>query len=248
LSMNPTEVLSFRTVDQARDINPCSSNSQLLRCTFMNFLIEVPSTQFLVFRNPIRLQFTFGRHGWEDSYFRPQLRYWEAYHEEWRPAAASCPPGQAYEHWNDLHRIYAVSLCHLSQFAVFEYFAPPPQTTTVQPHEQPESYNDPVFFVILTGCMVAVLSFCVILYVVRTRLSLSSACSQTTFEELGIRPVTERLPSRRHASIAGVVEKNRQDDALELLAALPCPNQSCEKVQPLGREVSPLDASAPCEA
>jgi len=245
LSMNPTKVLSFRTVDQqVGDIDPCSSNSQLLRCTFMNFHVEVPSTQFLVFRQPVRLQFSFGRHGWEDLYFRPQLRYWEAYHEEWRPAVASCPLGQAYENWNDLHRIYTVSLCHLSQFAVFEYFTAPASTTTAQPPLRPESYSDPVLLVVIAGVMVMVLLLCAIFYIMRTRRLVASAGNKVIFRELGIRPVTERLPSRRQTTAGAIGDTSRQDDALELLSAIPAPSRPVENAHDVASLAAPTSSTA----
>jgi len=214
LFMNPLQVLSFRSIDrQAGDSEPCNFNTQQLRCTFMNFHIEAPATKFLVFREPIRLQFTFGLQGWQDMYFRPELRYWEVFHEEWRAASESCPSDKKFERWNDLHGIYTVSVCHLTQFGMFEFYSPPVPTTTTAPTERPESADSPMFFVGFAGIVACILFCCAVIYLCKR----GTSARKPAFEEFGIRPTTERFPSRRQ-----VVGKQRQkEDSRELLAALP---------------------------
>merc|ERR1712048_1505340 len=95
LSLNPLKVLSFRSAERAgADQDPCAANSERMRCTYLNFHIEVPEAQFVVFKKPIRLQFSFGRKGWQDLYYRPKLYYWESYKEEWSDVHHTCPPSR----------------------------------------------------------------------------------------------------------------------------------------------------------
>mmetsp|Transcript_81856 Transcript_81856/g.232020 ORF Transcript_81856/g.232020 Transcript_81856/m.232020 type:complete len:945 (+) Transcript_81856:47-2881(+) len=199
LAMNPLKVLSFRTMDREQGSqDPCLANSPLLRCTLVNFHVDVPNTNFVVFRQPIRLQFTFGRQGWQDGYFRPQLRYWEAISQKWRPAFDTCPSETAYERWNDLHRIYAVSFCHLTQFAIFEVPLTSVITTTAAPRvDRPGSYESPLFFVILVVVVVFMLLLCGAL----CRGKLVGKKADLIHKELGIRPLTDRIPRKRRVSV-----------------------------------------------
>lgn len=199
LSVNPLKVLSFGAVDRAGgDQDPCEANSKLMKCTFLNFHIEVPTAQFVVFRKPIRLQFHFGAKGWQDPYLRPQLRYWEAYHEEWRTVSDSCPAEQVYDRWNKLHQIYEISICHLSQFALFEYFVPPEKPTLAPPQPRVQSYTDPVFFIILAGSMVGGILICCACYFGGIRGIITT--KKVNYSTLGIRSVSERLPRRKFGS------------------------------------------------
>jgi hypothetical protein len=199
LSVNPLKVLTFGAVDRAGgDQDPCEANSKLMKCTFLNFHIEVPTAQFVVFRKPIRLQFHFGSKGWQDPYLRPQLRYWEAYHEEWRPVSDSCPAEQVYDRWNTLHQIYEISICHLSQFALFEYFVPPSKPTLPPPPPRVQSYSDPIFFIILAGSAVGGVLICCACYWGGIRGIIST--KKVNYSNLGIRSVSERLPRRKFGS------------------------------------------------
>jgi len=200
LTMNPLKVLAIRSAERMDgDPDACLANTQLSRCTYVNFHIEVPYTQFVVFRQPVRLQFKFGPEGWEDAYSRPELRYWEPYYEEWRSVVETCPAEQVLDRWNKEHRIYEISVCHLSQFAVFEQFAPP-QTTTASPTlSRAASYDNPTFFVVLGGVVVAAALMCCLCYWVFVR-SMAIGRRPLAYGKMGIKPVTERLPSRRLGS------------------------------------------------
>lgn len=222
LSFNSLRALSFRTINrESGDVEPCDQNSQLLRCTLLNFHVEVPQTQFIVFRQPIRLQFIWGRAGWQDIYFKPQLRYWEDYHEEWRIAADSCPPHQKFERWNDLHKVYTVAICHLSQFAVFELFSPPPPTTTAPPPPRPESDTNPMFFVVAGIIILVLLCICSMGYLLYKNCWKKQ--NVRTFHDLGILSVRDRLPNRARPNTADMQQKawgQGVEDAHELVPAL----------------------------
>lgn len=226
LSLNALKVLSLRTIDKgAGDQDPCEGNSARMRCTYSNFHIEVPATQFVVFREAIRLQFTYGRHGWSDIYYRPQLRYWEEYKKEWRSAADTCPPQQAYENWNDFHKIYAVSICHLSQFSVFEYFSPLAPATTTEPPPRPKSYTDPTLFVAMASIVVFLIGGCCTWYWACVHPSRSRRKS-FNFDDVGIRPVTQRIPSRRVGAPPDTLCLDDAQQLLPTLPALPAPSPS----------------------
>mmetsp|Transcript_77843 Transcript_77843/g.170512 ORF Transcript_77843/g.170512 Transcript_77843/m.170512 type:complete len:881 (-) Transcript_77843:342-2984(-) len=200
LSINELEVLTFRSADlESGDSDPCDAATESLKCTFINFHMEVPDTEFLVFRKPVRLQFNYGTLGWTDSYYRPQLRYWESYREEWMAAADSCPTDTYFEQWNDLHKIYTVAVCHLTQFAIFEYYDRITTTTVVAVSEEDSVTSDPLFFAAFFGAAAAVILFCVVLYLcrkLRHRRRFSSKPDKKEFEELGIKPMTDRVPNK----------------------------------------------------
>merc|ERR1719326_2073758 len=165
LSINPLKVLSFQAANKsAGDQNPCRENSRIRRCTNLNFHMEVPASQFVVFRRPIRLQFIFGQQGWQDLYFRPRLRYWETHDDRWRDVAATCPQEQVYDRWNELHRIYEISVCHLSLFSVFEDFEPPAPTTSAPAPARPESYGGATFFIVLGALVLVGMLTCCVCY------------------------------------------------------------------------------------
>jgi len=198
LSLNPLKVLSFRTANRsAGDQDPCVENSRIVKCTHLNFHMEVPATQFVVFRQPIRLQFIFGRQGWKDLYFRPRLRYWETHHDQWRDVADSCPQEQVFDRWNELHRIYEISVCHLSQFAVFEGFEPPALTTAAPAAQRPRSYAGAAFFIALAGVVVGGALICCCCYFGCSQSAARNFRRPLAYKDMGIRPVNERLPSRR---------------------------------------------------
>jgi len=198
LSMNPLKVLSFRTINRtAGDQDPCMANTKVSKCTFVNFHMEVPASRFVIFRKPIRLQFIFGRQGWQDLYYHPRLSYWEEHHEEWRSVTSTCPQEQVFDRWNDLHRIYEVSVCHLSQFALFEDFEPPPPTTEPPPPSRPSSYNSPTFFATLGGSVAGAIILCCICYLLCCRSTLRASERPMVYSNMGIKSVTERLPRRR---------------------------------------------------
>ena len=104
------------------EVDPCEDNSKFLQCTYMNFHIDVPGSLFIAFQKPIRIELMFGSKGWpwNDKGLVPELQYWESHEEEWRPAVDSCPVGVKSERWNVVHKIYTVTVCHLTQFTVFE--------------------------------------------------------------------------------------------------------------------------------
>lgn len=197
LERNPLRVLSFRSIDRTSgDRDPCLSTSQKSRCTFLNFHIEVPGAQFVVFRQPLRLQFDFGTEGWPDRYFRPKLMYWETFREQWRLASSTCPSQQVYDRWNDQYNIYEVSICHLTLFAVFEVFSQPPPTTVPPPPSRPSSYTSPAFFVILGGAVIVLVLMGCLCYWAFIRPGLTVKNTRD-FNSIGIRSVADRLPSRR---------------------------------------------------
>lgn len=198
LSQNSLKVLSFRAANQsAGDQNPCRENSRVRRCTHLNFHMEVPASQFVVFRQPIRLQFIFGRQGWEDRYFRPRLKYWETHDDLWKDVAATCPEEQVYDRWNELHRIYEISVCHLTQFAVFEDFDEPASTTIGPPPPRPESYGGAMFFIVLGGFVLVSILVCCVCYLGCVQKGPIGFRRQVAYKDMGIKPVHERLPSRR---------------------------------------------------
>lgn len=197
LSLNPLKILKFRAANRsAGDQDPCRENSRVLRCTQLNFHMEVPATQFVIFKRPIRLQFIFGREGWQDTYFRPRLRYWETHDDLWRDAESTCPQEQVYDRWNKLHRIYEVSVCHLSQFAVFEVFEPAAPTIPPPVPGRPESYAGATFFIVLAGCVVGGALICCVCYFGCAR----RRRANIVYKDMGIKSVNDRLPSRRLGS------------------------------------------------
>lgn len=219
LSMNPLKVLSLRSVDlESGDRDPCLDNSRHTECTFLNFHMEVPSTQFVVFQRPIRLQFTFGRDGWTDQDFRPRLHYWETQHEVWRSAASTCPPELVNDRWNALHRIYEVSLCHLSQFAVFASYDPPVSAEVAQAPPRPDSYEDPAFFAILGGAVLVGVLLCCVCY--WACIHPQAAKGGPQYEDMGIRSAADRFPRRSFAGEGGLSRTRPAEDARLLPRAL----------------------------
>lgn len=161
ISSISSEILTFRNVDRkSGDADACVFVSQALACTYINFHIEVPGSQFVFFRRPIQLEISFGPQGWLDEQSWPQLRYWETYHEEWRLAVDSCTRSQAFEQWDRSVKIYRVSLCHLTQFAIFKNAVLPRTTTTSIPTERQESESTPVFFAGFAGVVVFLSCLC----------------------------------------------------------------------------------------
>jgi len=225
LSLNPWKVLTFRSVNKsAGDQDACRLNSPTVMCTDMNFHMEVPASQFVVFRKPITLQFLFGRKGWPDLYFRPRLRYWEAHEDTWRDVAATCPPDQVFDRWNELHRIYEISVCHLSQFAVFQEFEPVAPTTAAPPSPRPESYGGATFWLILGGSAILGVLVCCVCYFAFAKKDNGRRTS--AYKDLGIKPVSERLPSRRplgHRAEALSLQDREDLEQEQGLLALPAP-------------------------
>jgi len=246
MSLDPLKVLSVRSANRALgDQDPCQANSRLLECTFMTFHIEVPDTKFVVFKKPMRLQFVFGQQGWSDNYFRPSLHYWESYGEEWRSVTSTCPPEQIYDLWNEKLRVYEVSLCHLSLFTVFAKFAPPAAAEAVPEPPRPTSYNDPALFIVLGALAVASILVCCVFYwaCIHTPQT-SPEKNAVNFDELGIKSVSQRLPSRREPNLRS---RNRlavqpwPDEARKLM---PPPNSSSEPVGRAALEDEPKDTLA----
>jgi len=196
MALNPLKVLEFSTANRAAgDEDPCIYNSPLSRCTYTNLRIEVPDAKFVVFRKPVRLQLTYGPEGWTDNYFMPKLRYYETFREEWRDAAGSCPPESFLETWNAAQRIYTVDFCHLTQFAVFETFSPPPVVPTQPPPPRPGSFVNPIFFGILGAVAFLAVIMCCSWYVLFVRPARRARKRKVGFRDYGIRPVSERLPN-----------------------------------------------------
>jgi hypothetical protein len=230
LSINTLKVLSFRAPDRsAGDTDPCMENSRMRKCTYLNFHIEVPASQFIVFRRPIRLQFIFGRDGWSDIYFRPRLYYWETHEDRWTDVASTCSQEQRYDSWNELHRIYEVAVCHLSYFAVFGDFAPPASTTTAQAPPRPESYGGATFFIVLAGVVVCLGLVCCVCYFACVQQNSRRYRRPLAYKDMGIKPVNERIPSRGLGSPSfGTAAIEDAPDASQddsLLVALPAPGQ-----------------------
>lgn len=155
--------------------------------------MEVPATQFVIFKRPIRLQFVFGREGWQDIYFRPRLRYWETHDDLWKDAESTCPPEQVYDRWNKLHRLYEVSICHLSQFAVFEVFEPAAPTIPPPVPGRPASYVGASFFLVLAGCVVVGAIICCVCYLGCARRRRGAV----NYKDMGIKSIDDRFPNRR---------------------------------------------------
>jgi len=163
----------------------------------MNFHIEVPNAGFVVFRKPIRLRFAFGDQGWVDPYSRPQFRYFENYHAEWWNVSKTCVSDQVTDIWDPISKIFEISICHLSLFAIFAQFVSSEPTELVPDVTRPKSYDSPVFFLILAGFVVLGVFLCCVCYFVWIRPSRGMSRRPLAFSELGIRPVQERL-HRRH--------------------------------------------------
>lgn len=220
LSMNPLKVLAFRSVDlENGDRDPCLDNSRHTECTFLNFHLEVPSTQFVVFQRPIRLQFTFGRDGWTDQDFRPRLYYWETQREVWREASSTCAPELVNDRWNALHRIYEVSVCHLSQFAVFASYDPPVSTQVAIAPPRPDSYEDPAFFAILGGAVLVGVLLCCVCYWACIHPA-QAAKEGPQYADMGIRSAADRFPRRNFAGEGNLARTRPTEDVRLLPRAL----------------------------
>lgn len=189
--------LTIRTFDLVGgDQDPCLVNSNSMTCTFLNFNIDsYGSEEFVVFQKPLRLQFNFGQAGWPYENHQPELYYWETWWEEWRPVVDTCPPEQVYDRWNPALAIYEVSVCHLTQFAIFKAYIEP--TTSSPPVEvvREPSYDDPSFFIILAGCVLGSVIICCICYWGWVEPILKKKRPQT-YAAIGIRPLRQRFPRR----------------------------------------------------
>lgn len=244
LSLNSQKVLTFRAANRsAGDQDPCRENSRILRCTHLNFHMEVPATRFVVFRRPIRLQFIFGQEGWQDPYFRPKLRYWETHDDLWKDVASTCPQEQVHDRWNKLHRIYEISVCHLTQFAIFEVFEPAAPTEPPPVPPRPKSYGGATFFIVLGGCVIGGALVCCICYFgcVRRRRG------AVAYKDMGIKSVNDRLPSRRLGSSGFQVLALPEGDAPAPepggFPALPAPNVPEADQDDGPRALPPVQAS-----
>merc|ERR1712159_647299 len=199
MSINTYTVLSFRSASTSEgDEDPCQAASQYAECTFINFHIEVPGTDFIVFRKPVRLELSFGEDGWGDRLYRPELQYWDPHHLSWRAVRHTCPAEFMHDLWDGNRHIYSVDICHLSQFAIFTVYDPPP--TTAPPPEEPkgEVSEGISFFIILAAICVAFAALCAVCYWVCMRRQGQGWMSKAVpaFEEMGIRSIAERLPRR----------------------------------------------------
>ncbi|CAK0877198.1 unnamed protein product, partial [Prorocentrum cordatum] len=115
-------------------------------------------------------------------------------------AGATCPNAQ--ETWDLSAGVYTVSICHLSQFALFEHNVPyvPPDTTTAQGPERGESYDEFAFFPALAGVVAFLVFACGVCYwsclSQRARRRVTGT-EKVAYSDLGIRAIAERVPSQR---------------------------------------------------
>lgn len=96
-----------------------------------------------------------------------------------------------------MHRIYEISVCHLSQFAVFEGFEPPALTTAAPAAQRAKSYAGAAFFILLAGVVVGGAVICCCCYFGCSQSAARNFRRPLAYKDMGIRPVTDRLPSRR---------------------------------------------------
>mmetsp|Transcript_55057 Transcript_55057/g.128819 ORF Transcript_55057/g.128819 Transcript_55057/m.128819 type:complete len:829 (+) Transcript_55057:135-2621(+) len=195
LSLYTLKVISFKTASTSLgDRNPCIDELTDMQCTSINFHLEVPDSEFVVFREPVRVQFIFGTAGWPSLAFRPQLYYWEDYFEEWRRTDTTCPAEKAYNRWNEEHRIYEVSICHFSQFSIFQVFDTATTSTTRASSDSDDSFDDPLFWVVLLSAIALGILACCFGYWAFMHPKVQD--KEISINQLGIRSVADRLPSR----------------------------------------------------
>jgi len=248
LSVNNLKVISFKTASTSLgDRDPCIDELTDMQCTLINFHLEVPDSEFVVFREPVRLQFIFGAEGWPSLAFRPQLYYWEDFVEEWRPTDATCAAEKVYNRWNEQHRIYEVSICHFSQFSIFQVFDVATTSTAAPASDSDDSFDDPLFWVVLLSAIALGVLACCFGYWAFMHPKMQE--KDISINQLGIRSVADRLPSR----FAGSNQRTKPSDALEtdLLVPVGSPaaaieDQQVDQPMPMGA-TSSEDADAEAE-
>ena len=211
MSINRHHVLGIRTVDRTirGEVDPCEDNSKFLQCTYMNFHIHVPGSLFIAFQKPIRIELMFGAKGWpwNDPGLVPELQYWETLEEEWRPAANSCPAGVKSERWNVVHKIYTVTVCHLTQFTVFEVSKPVGEAAAEEVASRPTSNTDmrlpmTLFGVTLLGAFVCAVGYmCVLRRFIKNLAKADCAVNK----RLEISKFNFKFPRARNYEIIGLV-------------------------------------------
>ncbi|CEL93168.1 unnamed protein product [Vitrella brassicaformis CCMP3155] len=112
-------VIEVRSVNGTADPNPCKANDAVKVCSDINFHLSGATAEYLVFKAPLTIQFTFTALGWPSRQV-PFLFYFEPVYELWEPAFLTCPEGLKRDSWSPSTLVYSVRICHLSQFALFQ--------------------------------------------------------------------------------------------------------------------------------